>query len=273
MMLDVADLLTGKLGQMVDPEAHRAEITARAASWWQVPAASMPDDNAALAALCGYGRDVATWQRARAAGALADWIKCADGRLYHPDVAARARDTWAQRQAYRERALRGSEARWRDKDKGQDASSMPQASDKDSNKDAGKNAKVLRSEGIKVEGREVPSPSAQGAREKPGTKGFPLPTDWQPNAADRAFAIDLGIDPDAATVKFRDYWCDVPGAKGRKLSWSGTWRNRCRDLATRQQRPTPRPAATPRPNRFAVLRGLMPADGEIAGFAAMEEPL
>lgn len=33
---------------------------------------------------------------------------------------------------------------------------------------------------------------------------------------------------DAITAEFVDYWRGVPGAKGAKLDWEATWRNRMR---------------------------------------------
>lgn len=32
---------------------------------------------------------------------------------------------------------------------------------------------------------------------------------------------------------FRDFWIAVPGAKGLKLDWEATWRNRIREVASR----------------------------------------
>ena len=63
------------------------------ASWHQLPAASLPDDDRVLANLAGYGRVVKEWQRVRE-GALRGWVKCDDGRLYHPVVAEKARESW-----------------------------------------------------------------------------------------------------------------------------------------------------------------------------------
>jgi hypothetical protein len=45
----------------------------------------------------------------------------------------------------------------------------------------------------------------------------------------RAIAIDCGCPPDRVDgmwVEFVDYWAEIPGSKGLKLSWIGTWRNR-----------------------------------------------
>jgi hypothetical protein len=61
-------------------------------------------------------------------------------------------------------------------------------------------------------------------------RGTRLADDWQPTEPDRAFANDLGLDADLTRDEFRDYWTSVPGARGRKLDWSKTFRNRCREL-------------------------------------------
>jgi hypothetical protein len=58
-----------------------------------VPAASLPDDDRFLAKAAGYGRVVKEWMNVRA-GALHGWVKCADGRLYHPVVAEKANESW-----------------------------------------------------------------------------------------------------------------------------------------------------------------------------------
>src|SRR5262249_23249587 len=69
------------------------------ASWHQVPAASLPDDDRVLAQLAGYGRVIREWQKVRD-GALRGWVKCSDGRLYHPVVAEKALAAWASRQKH-----------------------------------------------------------------------------------------------------------------------------------------------------------------------------
>ena len=56
--------------------------------------------------------------------------------------------------------------------------------------------------------------------------GHRLPMDWQPSAADVEFARELisqqwHVERD----RFRDYWHGKPGAAGRKVDWSATWRN------------------------------------------------
>jgi hypothetical protein len=94
MQLDVVRLRDSDLAAMESPEACWAAVLLWCASWHQVPAASLPDDDRVLANLSGYGRVVKEWMRVRS-GALRGWVKCSDGRLYHPVVADKANEAWS----------------------------------------------------------------------------------------------------------------------------------------------------------------------------------
>lgn len=94
MMLDVTRLRDSELATHPDGELFRANVLSWCVAWHQLPAASLPDDDATLARLLGYGRDLRTWRKVRAAGGLRGWVKCSDGRLYHPVVAEKALDAW-----------------------------------------------------------------------------------------------------------------------------------------------------------------------------------
>lgn len=78
-----SDLATG------DPELSWYNVLSWCVSWHQVPAGSLPADDATLARLLGFGRDLKGWKKAREAGGLRGWILHSDGRLYHPVVAAK----------------------------------------------------------------------------------------------------------------------------------------------------------------------------------------
>lgn len=93
MPLDVVRLRDSGLAAKATGDEFRAAVLLWCASWHQVPAASLPDDDAELSSLAGYGRVVKEWKRVRQ-GALRGWIKCDDGRLYHPTVAEKARESW-----------------------------------------------------------------------------------------------------------------------------------------------------------------------------------
>lgn len=74
--------------------------------------------------------------------------------------------------------------------------------------------------------------------------GHTLPEGWSPDPDDFLKALDLiGADRAATELeKFTDYWRAVPGAKGRKLDWSATYRNwirRTAESAPRNDRPAP----------------------------------
>lgn len=93
MPLDVGRLRDSKLVSHVPPAQCFFAVILWCASWHQIPAASLPDDDIELARLAGFGFVVKEWKKVRA-GALYGWIKCADGRLYHPVVAEKARTAW-----------------------------------------------------------------------------------------------------------------------------------------------------------------------------------
>lgn len=97
MPLDVVRLRDSDLTAMETAEAFRAAVMLWCASWHQLPAASLPDDNRVLANLAGYGRVVKEFEKERD-GALRGWVRCSDGRLYHPVVAEKAMIAWQAKQ-------------------------------------------------------------------------------------------------------------------------------------------------------------------------------
>ncbi len=110
MPLDVVRLRDSDLAARATGEEFRASVLLWCASWHQVPAASLPDDDAVLASLAGFGRSVKDWAKVRK-GALHGWIKCDDGRLYHPVVAEKANDAVRARKKQRDRTAAARSAR------------------------------------------------------------------------------------------------------------------------------------------------------------------
>lgn len=84
----------------------------------------------------------------------------------------------------------------------------------------------------------------QRAKRTPDAKGVRLPEDFSVTLELRAWAKDEAphVDLDKALVEFHDYWKAVPGAKGRKLDWPATFRNRVRELEGRKNGSAARPA-------------------------------
>ncbi len=105
MPLDVARLRDSDLASDETPESCWAAVLLWCASWHQVPAASIPNNEAWLAKQCGYasrGRIDATWKKIRP-GAMRGWLLCSDDRFYHPVVAEKALEAWKSKleQRYR----------------------------------------------------------------------------------------------------------------------------------------------------------------------------
>lgn len=94
MPLDVVRLRDSELSASVSGEEFRAAVLLWCASWHQIPAGSLPDDDAQLSQLAGFGRVVKEWKKYKK-GAMHHWVKCSDGRLYHPTVCEKALESWA----------------------------------------------------------------------------------------------------------------------------------------------------------------------------------
>jgi hypothetical protein len=83
----------------------RAGVTLWLKSWDQVPAGSLPDDDVDLCRLAELGRDLKTWREVKA-GAMRSWIKCSDGRWYHPVVAEGVNEALEGKKVQRLRTLK-----------------------------------------------------------------------------------------------------------------------------------------------------------------------
>ncbi len=102
MPLHVARLRDSDLAAEGDPEGCWYAVLLWAASWHQLPAGSLPDNDAVLTKLCGLGRDTRTFRKHRA-DALRGFVLCDDGRLYHPVVAEQALSGWESKLRQRHR--------------------------------------------------------------------------------------------------------------------------------------------------------------------------
>ncbi len=89
MPMEVERLFGSQFHARVNDSEWRAGVTLWLKSFHQVPAASLPDDDVALARLAELGRDVRVWRRIKRR-ALRGWVRCQDGRLYHHVVAEKA---------------------------------------------------------------------------------------------------------------------------------------------------------------------------------------
>lgn len=95
MPVDVVRLRDSDGAATSSGEGFRCALLLWCAAWHQLPAASLPDDDKVLANLVGMGRSPKDWRKIRAE-ALRNWIKCDDGRFYHPVVAEKAIEAWGE---------------------------------------------------------------------------------------------------------------------------------------------------------------------------------
>lgn len=97
------------------------------ASWKQVPASSLPDDDITLCKLADLGRDLKTWKQVRPR-ALHGFCLCSDGRLYHRVLSSIALESFEARVVASAKGKAGASKRW---GKHRYPESIAQASDDD----------------------------------------------------------------------------------------------------------------------------------------------
>lgn len=97
MPLDTERLLDSDMMALSTGDEFKTALRLWCKSWNQEPAASLPDDDRILAHLAG--RELGTWKKVRDM-ALRGFIKCSDGRLYHPVIAEKALEAWGAREAF-----------------------------------------------------------------------------------------------------------------------------------------------------------------------------
>jgi hypothetical protein len=90
---------------------YRASINIWWSSWMQVPAASLPQDDAELCRLADLGRDLKTWLKVKPY-VMRNFVLCNDGRFYHRFLSVLALDAWAQRVKARVKGKQGAAKRW-----------------------------------------------------------------------------------------------------------------------------------------------------------------
>ena len=107
MPVDCNRLLTSETWMLGTAEQKVAAFTLWAKSWHQVPAGSLPSHDKMLEVMSEAGP---AWKRVRE-HALRGWVKCSDGRLYHPVVAEKANESWRLKLAQRARTEAARQAK------------------------------------------------------------------------------------------------------------------------------------------------------------------
>lgn len=112
MPLEVQRLLDSDLFILSTGDQFKAAVALWCKSWGQLPGGSLPDNDLLLEGLSGSK----CWKKVREV-ALRGWIKCSDGRLYHPVVAENAIKAWESREDHREtnEGKNERQKRWRER--------------------------------------------------------------------------------------------------------------------------------------------------------------
>lgn len=112
MPLDVIRLMDSDMFARTTGDEFKAALALWCKSWTQVPAGSLPDDDRVLAYLSGAG---AKWKKVKPA-AIRNWVKCSDGRLYHPTVCEKAMEALPFRRAHEEKKSAEADRKKRERD-------------------------------------------------------------------------------------------------------------------------------------------------------------
>lgn len=113
LMLDANRLFGSEFNALAsaDPLAWMCGVKLWLKSWHQVPAASLPVDDALLAHLAELSGNRRAWAKVRDL-ALRGWIRCGD-RLYHPLIAEKALECWIDKLHQRVASGLGHAKRWK----------------------------------------------------------------------------------------------------------------------------------------------------------------
>ena len=111
MPLKVSQVLQSETFGLTTGDEFKAAFALWCASWMEVPAASLPNDERMLDFLSRSKN----WKKVRDM-ALRGWVLCDDGRLYHPVIAEAALDAWEKRQDFNDKEDGKStrQQRWRE---------------------------------------------------------------------------------------------------------------------------------------------------------------
>lgn len=234
MPLDVVRLRDSGLASDEPPEICWAALLLWCAAWHQLPAGSIPDNDQWQAKQAGYvagGRIHPAWRKVRA-GALRNFVKCSDGRLYHSTIASKAIEAWTAKLAQRARTAAATAAR--------EAKRLERIGQRDVPPDEQRNDPPRPQRNV-VQGTGTGTVKGQGqgqgdsgvtpsglAADKPPRPAKKCPGSWTLTPKLRAWATaeHPGVDVTTETAKFRDHTFATA-----RVDWDGTWRNWIRKAA------------------------------------------
>lgn len=248
MPLDVVRLRDSDLAAVATGDGFRAAVLLWCASWHQIPAASLPDDDRILASLSGYGRDIDGWLSVKS-DALRSFVKCSDGRLYHPTIAEKAIEAAEAKRKQRERTEAARQAKLAKlQSDACDDSDAPSVT-------TSVTESVTGSKGIEVNGEDIfttpeisetpidcRSPSAAPRKAKRAKARTALPEDAQPTEADAAYVETLGWPKETFRTEWRKFRAHHVATGSHMANWGQAWVKWCENVPKFAARASPRPA-------------------------------
>ena len=223
MPLEVQRLMDSDFVALSTGDEFKAGFILWAKSWAQMPAASIPDDDRILAHWTG--RSLAEWSALKDM-ALRGWVRCSDGRLYHPVIADLAL-TAAQKRRGQAAKANSRWARVRAQKGGENAEIV--LGDEISDATASKtDAETMQGKG-KVEEKESPL-SPLGGNEQETDRKKPkrsIPKDFPDERAileakEQARVERSDVEVYYQAERFRNW---ALGKDARYADWAATWRN------------------------------------------------
>lgn len=251
MPVDVSRWLDSSAIAELSGDEFRAHFTLILKSWHQVPAGSIPDNEAVLCRWLSVTRDVLLQIRTRV---TRGFVLCSDGRLYHPVVCEKVHAIIAQNKQFDTKRERDRERMraWREakalKNKeipteraGEDVKREPNANVTCDVTVSERERHVYKEREKRRDKNNPPSPPESGGNEKRNSRrvSVTLPDDWAPTDDDRRVAFleakFTGAEFDDCVADFREW----AGSSGRKVkvgvvpNWDRAFRNHVRQTAKR----------------------------------------
>jgi hypothetical protein len=221
MPLDVLRLRDSDMAVLSNGDEFKAAVMLWCVAWHQVPAASLPKDDRLLA---HYSGALGGWRKVRE-GALRGFVECSDGRLYHPVIAEKALESWAAKQAQRERTRKATEERERRRREADAQRDVQRNVPRDGQRNVERDVHQGTGTGtVKGQGHSVIAPAAKPRPAKRCPDGFEVTPDMRASILAELPALDV----DRETAKFRDHTFATA-----RSDWPATWRNWMRTAGER----------------------------------------
>lgn len=111
-LIDRHRLRASRFNSRANNDEWRAGVNLWLSASDEVPAGSLPDDDIDLCRSADLHRDIQAWLTVKAV-AMHGWVKCSDGRWYHPVVCEKALEAWIEKLTKRRLSAAGNAKRYK----------------------------------------------------------------------------------------------------------------------------------------------------------------